>query len=95
MNNLVIGNTSQLAYYFPRGYDKISGRNIDYKTIRDKRYGIIFITFAEQRTFLNESEKFFTDVNVSYTLEVINNCRITCRATDCQFHNSYRPIKYP
>jgi nucleoside-diphosphate-sugar epimerase len=78
MNNLVIGNTSQLSYYFPRGYDKISGRNIDYKTIRDKRYDVIFITFAEQRTFLNESEKFFTDVNVSYTLEVINNLKDYC-----------------
>lgn len=78
MSNLVIGNTSQLAHYFPNGYDKISGRNIDYKTIRSKKYDVIFITFAEQRTFLNESEKFFTDVNVSYTLEVINNLKDYC-----------------
>ena len=78
MSNLVIGNTSQLAHYFPNGYDKISGRNIDYKTIRGKKYDVIFITFAEQRTFLNECEKFFTDVNVSYTLDVINNLKDYC-----------------
>lgn len=78
MNNLVIGNTSQLAHYFPNDYDKISGRNIDYKTIRGGKYDIIFITFAEQRTFLNEGERFFTDVNVSYTLDVINNLKDYC-----------------
>ena len=78
MSNLVIGNTSQLAYYFPNDYDKISGRDIDYKTIRDKKYNAIFITFAEQRTFLNESEKFFVDVNFNYTLDTINKIKNYC-----------------
>lgn len=78
MSNLVIGNTSQLSYYYPKEYDKISSRHIDYKTIRNKNYDIIFITFAEQRTFLNESEKFFNDVNVFYTMDVINNLKDYC-----------------
>jgi len=79
MNNLIIGNTSQLSFYFPENYHRISSRNIDYKSIRELKYDSIFILFAEQRTFLNESEIFFTDVNVNYTLEVINNLKDYCK----------------
>jgi nucleoside-diphosphate-sugar epimerase len=75
MNNLVIGNTSQLSYYFPDDYEKISSRNIDFDNILTKEYDSIYILFSEQRTFLNESLDFFTNVNVDYTIEVINKLK--------------------
>ena len=59
MNNLVIGNTSQLSHYFPDYYEKISSRNIDITKLYSKKYDKVFLLFAEQRTFLNESDEFF------------------------------------
>lgn len=78
MSNLIIGNTSQLSYYFPLEYDRISSRNIDFKTIIDKKYDSIYILFAEQRTFLNEGESFFNEINVNYTLSIIDNLKNYC-----------------
>lgn len=75
MNNLLIGDTSQLAKYFPENFEKVSSRNIDFKKISEKKYKSIHILFAEQRTFLNENEKFFKDVNVDYTLNVIDKIK--------------------
>jgi nucleoside-diphosphate-sugar epimerase len=76
MHNLVIGNTSQLCYYFPESYDKISSRNIIFEDIKSRKYDTIWIAFAEQRTFLNEID--FIDVNVNYTIDVINNLKDCC-----------------
>ena len=45
--NIVIGNTSQLAYYFPDDYIKISSRNIQ---LTNNQYDRVYICFAEQRT---------------------------------------------
>ena len=72
LNNLVIGNTSQLSHYFPNDYQKISSRNIDFTKLCSKKYDKVFLLFAEQRTFLNESEDFFLKTNFDYTLDVIN-----------------------
>lgn len=76
MNSLIIGETSQLSYFFPIEYDRISSRNIDFNSIG--KYDKIYITFAEQRTFLNENEKFFTDINVVYTLKIIDRIKNLC-----------------
>ena len=73
--SLVIGNTSQLSYYFPKNYEKISSRNIDVEKIRLGGYESVYILFAEQRTFLNETEKFFTDINVTVTLNLIDSIK--------------------
>jgi nucleoside-diphosphate-sugar epimerase len=72
MNNLVIGNTSQLAYYFPEYYEKISSRNINYDYYKDKFYDRVFLCFAEQRTFSNLSQKDFYKINVIETMKVID-----------------------
>jgi len=69
--SLVIGNTSQLSYYFPDDFERISSRNINFEKLCSKLYDKVFILFAEQRTFLNESEEFFLNVNFNYTIEVI------------------------
>ena len=70
--SLVIGNTSQLSYYFPNNFEKISSRDIDFTKLCSKKYDKVFLLFAEQRTFLNESDDFFIKTNFDYTLEVIN-----------------------
>ena len=63
-NNLVIGSTSQLSNYFPPNYEKISSRDIDFDKIRKKTYESIYLLFAEQRTFINESLDFFNKTNI-------------------------------
>lgn len=78
MNNLIIGNTSQLNYYFPNNYERISSRSINFKSIQKAKYDKIYILFAEQRTYLNESEAFFTNVNVTYTLNIIDKVKDFC-----------------
>ena len=78
MNNLVIGNTSQLSYYFPNDYEKISSRNIDFEELKKKTYKSIYLLFAEQRTFINESLEFFNKTNFNYTINVINELLDVC-----------------
>jgi nucleoside-diphosphate-sugar epimerase len=56
-NNLVIGETSQLAYYFPAEYVKISSRNVDVDYLRSQPWDAVYLTFAEQRIY---------DVNIDY-----------------------------
>jgi len=75
MKNLVIGNTSQLSHYFPDDYEKISSRNIQRPT---EKYDRVYICFAEQRTYIQNDKNLFFDINIDYTLKVIdyytNNC---------------------
>jgi len=70
MKNLVIGNTSQLANYFPDDYEKISSRNIQ---LTDNEYDRVYICFAEQRTYIKDNPEIFFDTNVNYTLKLIDH----------------------
>lgn len=71
MENLVIGNTSQLSHYFPDDYIKISSRNIDEELYKDTYFDRVYLCFADQRTYLNKKQPFF-DINVDYTLRVVD-----------------------
>lgn len=71
--NLIIGNTSQLSFYFPEDYQRISSRGIDFSKYTDKFYDSVYICFAEQRTFLEKDNwHLFYDINVKYTLQVVD-----------------------
>lgn len=71
VNNLVIGNSSQLGICFPNNFTKISSRDIDFCKL--KGFDTIFITFAEQRTFNKDlTEQDFININVDYTSDVID-----------------------
>jgi nucleoside-diphosphate-sugar epimerase len=70
--SLIIGNTSQLSHFFPNDFERVSSRDIDFDKLCDKNYDKVFLLFAEQRTFLKESEDFFLKINFDYTLKVIN-----------------------
>jgi nucleoside-diphosphate-sugar epimerase len=69
LSNLVIGNTSQLSFYFPTDYVKISSRAIP-DLIFKQQWDTVFICFAEQRTYLTEDDS-FEKINFDYTLSVI------------------------
>lgn len=96
-NNLVIGNTSQISYYFPDNYIKISSRNIDYSYHLKMKYDNVYICFAEQRTFIKDNPDIFFDVNVKYTIDVINffqqiSNRIVIYGTSELWNNLEGPI---
>ena len=72
--NLVIGNSSQLFPYFKEcdpDIIGISSRNIDFDKFTGCKIDRAFLTFAEQRTFLNEDVDFFIKTNVDYTVDTI------------------------
>jgi len=69
--NLVIGNSSQLSYYFPEDYIKISSRNIDFDYLKSNKWDGVYITFAEQRIY--DSAIDYITPNYLYTLQIINS----------------------
>jgi nucleoside-diphosphate-sugar epimerase len=71
--NLVIGDTSQLAYYFPDHFIKISSRDIP-ELIFDQEWETVFICFAEQRTYLIDADC-FNKINFDYTINVIKKIK--------------------
>jgi nucleoside-diphosphate-sugar epimerase len=77
VSNLIIGDTSQLSFYFPKDYQKISSRNIDFDNVKKNRYNKAYLLFAEQRTFVDGSDE-FDKINFEYTLEVIDNLLEVC-----------------
>lgn len=73
IKNLIIGDTSQLSYYFPKEYERISSRDINFKYFENKNYDRIYFCFGETRTYLeNSSQELFDDVNVFYTYNLLN-----------------------
>jgi hypothetical protein len=73
MQDLLIGNTSQLSHYFPSCIKKISSRNID-KNIFEQTWNRVYICFAEQRTFKKE-DLLFDKINFEYTKNIIQNLK--------------------
>lgn len=71
--NVVIGNTSQLSYFFPQDFKKLSSRNIP--KLNDE-IDTVFICFAEQRTFNTSlTENDFLEVNVNYTSKIVDELK--------------------
>jgi nucleoside-diphosphate-sugar epimerase len=83
MKNLVIGNTSQLSYYFPKNYIKVSSRNLNLKELSFEKWDSVYICFAEQRTYLanavdENTRNMFWSTNVDMTLETIEKIQNCC-----------------
>jgi len=78
MNSLIIGSSSQLSYYFPEEYERISSRNINLYQFRNKFYDRVFITFAEQRLHEIKDFTLYFKVNVKFTLDLINFFKDRC-----------------
>lgn len=84
MPSLVVGSTSQLARYFPRDFVRISSRDMDLDSLSEQEWDEVYICFAEQRTYLANSdspdvERIFHDTNVVRTMEVIDALHPVCR----------------
>jgi len=69
VKDLLIGNTAQLAHYFPPTIQKISSRNIS-DDIFLNQWNRVYICFAEQRTFKKE-DQLFNQINFEYTKSII------------------------
>lgn len=78
INSLVVGKTSQLAYYFPKEFEKIESRNIELNSFSDKSYDRVFFCFGEQRTYLKDTPEIFYNINVDYTLKLIDFFKDKC-----------------
>ena len=76
MKNLVIGNTSQLARYFPDSYVKISSRNIDIEFLKSQKWDSVYICFAEQKTY-KCIDSDFDDINFTYTKTILEKLKAT------------------
>lgn len=79
--NLVIGNTSQLANYFPEDYVKISSRNIDFDYLKSNKWESVYITFAEQRIY--DCNIDYITPNYIYTLNIIKSLLPTTNKIVC------------
>lgn len=92
MDNLIIGNTSQLSYYFPKNYERISSRNIDYDYLLSKKWNTIFICFGESRKFIN-NVNIHDDINFHLTIDVINKVKSVADRviiySSCELWNKY------
>jgi nucleoside-diphosphate-sugar epimerase len=71
MKNLIIGNTSQLSYFFPEDYERISSRNIDMNYLKENEWDSVYLTFAEQRVYMGNID--YITPNYIYTKKIINN----------------------
>ena len=74
VKNLVIGNTSQLSYYFPEDYTKISSRDINYDLLKEENWDRVFLCFGESRKHINDT-KLYDEINFYLTLEVIEKLK--------------------
>jgi len=92
MNNLIIGDTSQLSQYFPKDYVRISSRNIDYKTLNQKNWDRVFLCFGESRKYISDT-KLYDEINFYLTLDVINNLKDNVKSfviySTCELWNQY------
>ncbi len=92
MRNLVIGNTSQLSYYFPDDYVKVSSRNIDYEYLRSEKWNRIFICIGESRKYIDDI-KIHDDINFYLTIDIIDNLKNCSDSivvySSCELWNQY------
>lgn len=92
MNNLVIGNTSQLSYYFPDNFLKISSRNINYNSLLNQKWDKVFICIGESRKFIDNIE-LYDEINFNLTIEIINKLKLVSNKiiiySTCELWNQY------
>ena len=65
--DLLIGNTSQLSYYFSNDIVKISSRNINADTF-EKSWNRVYLCFAEQKTYKNNDDSFYQIIGIKQHL---------------------------
>jgi len=90
--NIVIGNTSQLSYYFPNEYVKVSSRNIEEKIYTKNNWNNVFICLGESRKYI-ENIEIYDQVNFHLTLDIINKFKSISNKiviySTCELWNKY------
>lgn len=96
MNSLIIGSTSQLAYYFPFEFEKISSRFIRENLplpLKEDYYDRVYITFAEQRFNEITDIRLYIEVNTIKTMQLVNFFKDKANAVivygSCELWNDY------
>lgn len=82
MNSLVVGSTSQISHYFPKGFSRVSSR--DYGSALEGEWDSVYLCFGENRTYLADSTdpdvaKRFHEVNCDKTVEAVEAFMPRCR----------------
>jgi hypothetical protein len=92
MNNLIIGDTSQLSYYLPNDYVRISSRDINYDSLTDKNWDRVFLCFGESRKYIKDT-KLYDEINFYLTLEIIDKLKDYAKSfvlySTCELWNQY------
>ena len=92
MRSLVIGNTSQLSYFFPNDYVKVSSRDLDYDFICSENWNKVFICFGESRKYINNIQ-LHDDINFYLTMSIINKIKDISNKvivySTCELWNQY------
>jgi nucleoside-diphosphate-sugar epimerase len=92
MRSLVIGNTSQLSYFFPNDYVKVSSRDLDYDFICSENWEKVFICFGESRKYINNIQ-LHDDINFYLTMNIINKIKDISNKiivySTCELWNQY------
>ena len=78
MNNLVIGDSSQLSFYFPKDYVKISSRNIDFKEFKGTNWDSVYLCFGESNKFVDDKTS-YEKINFDLTIDVIESVKETSK----------------
>lgn len=92
MNNLVIGNTSQISHYFPENYIKISSRNIDFNFLKSIKWDSVYLCFGESKKY-SLNDNLYEYVNFTLTINLINNLKEISEKivvfSTCELWNKY------
>lgn len=92
MHNLVIGSTSQLSYYFPEDYIKISSRDLDFDLLKSRNWNKVFICVGLSNKFIDDI-KLYDEINFYYTLKIIDTLKEISRNilvySTCELWNQY------
>ena len=75
MDNLILGENSQLGCFLEG--TKVTSRDIPYDSLKKTKWNRIYICFAEQRTFMDNSDSFMK-INFDLTKEVIDKLDNYC-----------------
>lgn len=75
---IIIGETSQLSYYYPKEITKISARQPINESVYQECWDKVYLFFAEQRTYFSKNKEYkdlFYKVNFDLTMEIVKKIK--------------------
>lgn len=90
MNNLIIGDSSQLSYYFPDSYVRINSRDINFESIKKIEWDSVYLCLGESNKFIediNQYDKINFDLTVKTIEELKDNSKKIVVYSTCELWN--------